>query len=755
MRKVDIWNTIIALVGMSLVLLWKKPTGLSHSEDGPSPRNRQMKSPGAALRGVCANISQLAWDIGARVLESVHGRLARLVRPPWLFVTVAAYLLVFSVILQTNIRSAFVIAGYVGLTLWAIAYPKLGMGIVLVWLAWTLYDFAGSPHPILDLGLLTLALGASVLLTLGVRQRRLALRWPTDGEALLMVGLFLPVAWVLVSIGDALSPTNVEFQSSSPANNDEGSAPPKIRVGLAISGGGYRAALFHAGVVAALEELHDPIEVMSSVSGGSIFGSFYARGGTPQKFEQAVVQGSINLERYVLRIDNALCLLASVRIPVGDSSFSLLPFFRECSRTTMQSDLLRRTLLGSVLDRDGSVEGRPELMLGTTDIAGHRMIGLTPHGFVNIYLSEPLDRFSFANPSGVGGSRNQAIFFPEHLAHLPGEQQLSALVAASGAFPGALPAYRLWAPYTLKGHPPHTFGYLLADGGLTDNSGMILLDAAQLLAAQSQRDIEHPFPNTQNPPNEWHISRWNVDLILASDAGAYTLHLLPSSGFAEFVRAIDVMSEISGGADMFAERDQTKDPRPPIVLLSPRSFVPNPPILDNGHLLVFLPGTSGFQVASKQYSVPLTIGEDTLQYVIDHMEADARAEAEPLLAGLVKDGIVGKNGISDVVSDALLRSRDSAGLEKLAKLDRLCELIKGELKRRLVTFILTPTLRDQFDQETARSIFILGEYAVRWNQIYIDCFLTKLREAKQPGAIDSTQACRSLPGGPSVRAVLP
>ena len=49
------------------------------------------------------------------------------------------------------------------------------------------------------------------------------------------------------------------------------------RFGLALSGGGFRASLFHLGVLAALAE-HDllrPIEVLSCVSGGSILGVAY------------------------------------------------------------------------------------------------------------------------------------------------------------------------------------------------------------------------------------------------------------------------------------------------------------------------------------------------------------------------------------------------------------------------------------------------------------------------------------------------
>jgi NTE family protein len=49
------------------------------------------------------------------------------------------------------------------------------------------------------------------------------------------------------------------------------------KIGLALSGGGFRAALFHVGVLARLAELGilRRVEVISSVSGGSIIGALY------------------------------------------------------------------------------------------------------------------------------------------------------------------------------------------------------------------------------------------------------------------------------------------------------------------------------------------------------------------------------------------------------------------------------------------------------------------------------------------------
>ncbi len=50
-----------------------------------------------------------------------------------------------------------------------------------------------------------------------------------------------------------------------------------IRIGLGLSGGGYRATAYHIGTLKKLNELGvlQNIDVISCVSGGSILGAFY------------------------------------------------------------------------------------------------------------------------------------------------------------------------------------------------------------------------------------------------------------------------------------------------------------------------------------------------------------------------------------------------------------------------------------------------------------------------------------------------
>src|SRR4051795_9273710 len=69
-----------------------------------------------------------------------------------------------------------------------------------------------------------------------------------------------------------MMPTNPSVEKAA-----RSTPPGDEKVGLALSGGGFRAAFFHVGVLARLAELGvlPRVEVISTVSGGSIVGAAY------------------------------------------------------------------------------------------------------------------------------------------------------------------------------------------------------------------------------------------------------------------------------------------------------------------------------------------------------------------------------------------------------------------------------------------------------------------------------------------------
>ena len=71
---------------------------------------------------------------------------------------------------------------------------------------------------------------------------------------------------------------------------------------MALSGGGYRAAVTHAGLLAGLDAQCVPVHIVSSVSGGSIIGAAYALGVPPAEFAGRLARRKPGLVTAALRM---------------------------------------------------------------------------------------------------------------------------------------------------------------------------------------------------------------------------------------------------------------------------------------------------------------------------------------------------------------------------------------------------------------------------------------------------------------------
>jgi len=69
------------------------------------------------------------------------------------------------------------------------------------------------------------------------------------------------------------------------AAQDEVAEPPRLRVGLVLSGGGARG-LAHVGVLQALEELRVPVDAIAGTSMGAVVGGLYASGMTAAEIDE-------------------------------------------------------------------------------------------------------------------------------------------------------------------------------------------------------------------------------------------------------------------------------------------------------------------------------------------------------------------------------------------------------------------------------------------------------------------------------------
>jgi predicted acylesterase/phospholipase RssA len=143
------------------------------------------------------------------------------------------------------------------------------------------------------------------------------------------------------------------------------------KVGLALSGGGFRASLFHLGVLAHLAErdVLRRVEVLSCVSGGSIVGAHYYL--EVQRLLEQKADGEITREDYVELVQRLeRDFLAGVQTNIRSRVFggvwaNLRMFFQRGYSTTQRlGDLYEKKLYAHVRDgREGGPRYLPDLLV--------------------------------------------------------------------------------------------------------------------------------------------------------------------------------------------------------------------------------------------------------------------------------------------------------------------------------------------------------------------------------------------------------
>ncbi|TSA19388.1 hypothetical protein D4R75_09635 [bacterium] len=244
----------------------------------------------------------------------------------------------------------------------------------------------------------------------------------------------------------------------------------KKSIGLALSGGGVRAAAFHLGVLEKLFELGmlDRIDVISTVSGGSIVGAFFcSHRENFQKFKDLMIanlQKSIEL-RVIL---NPKICFAFVN-----------PYY---SRSDITADVYDKLYFSGRKLAD--VPSTPKLIINATNLATGKN-----WKFSQEYMGDW--------KIGYGGN-------PKNFA-------LSRAVAASTAVPGLLHPIRVRVKdhFDNPGFPIKRIG--LCDGGLYDNQGIHALtsnyDRNELCEYIICSDASFPFEDT---PHKISLRLFNV-----------------------------------------------------------------------------------------------------------------------------------------------------------------------------------------------------------------------------------------------------
>jgi len=259
------------------------------------------------------------------------------------------------------------------------------------------FHFIGTSHVWLDISCVLLSITLPIYVMRYFQRRHCRATGTIFSWSQLLrlrtAALIVITFWLATSAADSLFPV----RPNVPAGNRLTPAfltSNNAHLAVALSGGGYRAALFHAGVFSVLEVSNIRPQALSSVSGGSIFAAFYAAGGTPEQFRQLVELHAFNLKRQLFDAQTLLHLLAATNI--WSTHFTLLPI-ADYTRTMAQADMLDRIFLDkktfSSLRQDG-----PDLMLCTTDILGQSMMGFTGHGVVLQPISVSEERSHFSNP---------------------------------------------------------------------------------------------------------------------------------------------------------------------------------------------------------------------------------------------------------------------------------------------------------------------------------------------------------------------
>jgi predicted acylesterase/phospholipase RssA len=290
------------------------------------------------------------------------------------------------------------------------------------------------------------------------------------------------------------------------------------KFGLALSGGGFRASLFHIGVLAALAErdLLRHVEVISCVSGGSILGAHYYL--ELRRLLQEKDDSSISRDDYVelverLATDFLAGVQKNIRTRIGTDWISNLRMIFQPGYTTTRrlSALYERHLYSRVND-DGErvlrklrikpkddedfkpkydnwrrANKAPILMLNATTVnTGHNW------QFTASWMGEPP---AFIDSEIDGNYRLRRMYLETEAPEPHRDIRIGDAVAASSCVPG------LFTPLELANLYQDGVTVRLVDGGVHDNQGVFgLLD--QNCTVMMVSDASGQMTSVDNPPDD-------------------------------------------------------------------------------------------------------------------------------------------------------------------------------------------------------------------------------------------------------------
>jgi NTE family protein len=254
-------------------------------------------------------------------------------------------------------------------------------------------------------------------------------------------------------------------------------APMNPRIGVAFSGGGFRATCFGLGCLRALhdKDLLRQVTVLSGISGGSLLAAAYAYG--PEDYED---------------FDEQLVDLLLDGLQLEIATRSLHP--GRVGRTILNS--IRAVLMPGVRRPAQHGASRTDALRSTLEsrLFGSRELSDVTHQNLSVVLTATDLRTS--NAVRFGSTRSSCS--PYGTIRQP--ITVAEAVAASGAFPFALPTVdRRYEFEDLRTGEVQVQDLLLTDGGVYDNLGLSVLEP--------RRSSDHTA----------HV--YDLDYVIACDAG--------------------------------------------------------------------------------------------------------------------------------------------------------------------------------------------------------------------------------------------
>ena len=246
-------------------------------------------------------------------------------------------------------------------------------------------------------------------------------------------------------------------------------------IGLALSGGGFRATAFGLGCLRALHDLDllRRVRVVSGISGGALLAAMWAYG--PEKFSD-FDDGAVALLRRGIQLDIAKKELSPGHLTrdILSTTRALVPVARtRATRSTTRTDALRRVFEDRLFGNAAlDTPTHPDLatVLSATDLRTTNAVRFSSRGSAcSVYgrIAEPVT--------------------------------VAEAVAASAAFPLLLPAIERTYTFTRRDGTSEPHKVSMTDGGVYDNLGLSVL-----LPGRSSAFTDHVY---------------ELDYVIAADAG--------------------------------------------------------------------------------------------------------------------------------------------------------------------------------------------------------------------------------------------